>query len=160
MTKQLTTIALTGLLLLMPGLAAADSKTASGSICSPLRTEASYFIRNGGGMTLSNSKSIQLDVHCTIVRERTNNAPIKALEVRFRRYLTNSTFPALPSCTVFSTNQWGEPFFNQSKLLNPRSANRNQLLKFTNVPTRGKGTVTLRCGIPSQWSLGTIYWDE
>ena len=161
MKNPVTKTALISMLLLMSGIATADSKTVPGSICSPNDNEFGYFIRDQGGIATDPGSFDPVDLTCPIVREKTNNAPIVALELRFRQTNFVNVPTSRPFCFAISTDQWGNTVSNQQKKVPKRSSRIDNIrLRFTNIPTSFKGTVVVRCRVPSGYQLSTIYWDE
>ena len=164
MEKPIKPIALIGLLL-VSGIANADSKAIAGSICAAV-TSGGYLntspplILPGGAITNENTgNASRITLQCPIVRDRTGNSPILTLEVRIKR---NGPVGNLPfaTCGVQSTDQWGNLFFTEAKQTPIRGSNPNRMLKFTNLPTKSKGAVTVRCVVPKGYQLSTIFWNE
>ncbi len=140
-----------GLALTIPATAVADSKTMHGSGCSP-QQEFQTFIR-GTEVGIRALDSIARNYFCSIVREKTNNAPILRLQARVYRPANTSNF----TCRFQSRRPNG--VLVQEKTRTTTQAGINTL-GIQNLQTVAKGTVVLLCTLPLDGRIVSAFWNE
>lgn len=157
-------------LLGLTAVANADSKTVPATNCTTESDEVDYSHSNYGGMSVS--KKTNTLVQCPVMRDRTGNSPIPVLEVRLVRQ-GNLEAPGTEraSCTARSMDLWGRIISTQVRsspiaMASPRlglirQPSKRVVLRFTNIPTRAKGTVDVSCNLQGvRYELISLFWKE
>ena len=137
-------------LLLIPLNAIADTKTLPGSHCDVRGGNFSYNKQFG---SIINNNSVGVFYTCSVLRDKTNTAPIKTLQVKVNRPTSASNF----SCFFVSRRANGNSIQSKSRTTNKAGIST---LTVKNLQTANKSTVDITCGLPSQARILSIFWNE